>query len=1191
MRRFLVVGCGGSGAVTLAYMMDQLRSDLAAAGIDRIPGGWQFVSIDVPTAPEAGPDGLDNVRDQGGFYFGSGPQGDSYAVLDNALTNQLTAKQSLDEIATWAPRDPSSVTVPIGSGAGQYRSLGRMITLSKAGGIRDTLQRAWDQLSTVETASQMSSLNVPGGGSFEQGESPIVLVVSSMAGGAGASMALDVCRLLTLIPGLDPRLMGVFMVAPDIFDGLGKSATTGVRANALAMLGEIVASQLGSAREHDVEILRALGQQHGAGEKVPFARVFPVGRKVGVEGAPFGDGSQKAIYRGLARGLAGMMMSGAATRQFVQYDLTNGAGLPGQRENIGWGGQWDNLPWGTYGFSSLSMGRDRYAEYSAQRLARSAVDRLLDGHRSPGSPVSDEDQVNSILDGQWNSLLAAIGLPIAHADARGAQMGVGAWLTSVVLPSTDANRMAGQTVELELRGHLPSGSGLVAGQWVPEIRQALGRRRQALTSSAEQHAVAHAYVWHKGLVDRIEGTVGRSIAQLGLPYATALVSRLLTYCKDSVRTGAEDLSRRAPEDITAQTADATQVLTNLKGSIESDAEILDRIVADCRDNVYRQLYASLSGKVAEVIAALVPEVLQPLLDALNEEQTALRRARNKPASDVGLARLATDQYGAWPANKADRVPKRFAEANNEVMLTPSADFMDQYRGDLPLAVTASETGTPPFAAAVEQAVASVVTGLWTTVDGTRAPGEDHSLVERTAAWRSRAFPIDPNTREALVPSSARYDVHVRPVELLDRARKFVGRTGESFDRFCRVSLREYIEDHTVPAYAIEERRERLQRKFTEALSLARPLASVNQQALEALHPGQQVEYRYKFTSVPFLNLPVADTLSQVLQKDPMIDHETEGEFARLLSDEDRLTRIDIFGSYPNYSPLAYDSVLGPAAKQWADSTPAQQESFWRWRRSRPLAASLPMHRDERRAMTAGWFLGLAIGQVRLPAAPYDEPVRVWDAGIGDWVDFPNPLLTPPSRFTVSNDWLPAVLESVLLAMAQSHEPPVMHSMLPYRALRAVYDSSAEDPVSGIHEVSAKARLTAWLRTGVPVTGWQSQVENTGPDVSVSERAGNAVAWLSKIRDLVGEHYMEPGQDGAPGGGALSVVGLREHASQTPIFRDIAPDVYWATGELIALTEECKARAERPEQPNHAPVHAAAPTAMAHALVLPDAGQF
>ncbi len=205
MRRFLVVGCGGSGAVTLSYMMDQLRSDLAAAGIEKIPAGWQFVSLDVPTAPETGPDGLNNVRDQGGTYFGSGPQGDSYAVLDNALSNQLVARQQLSSIATWAPRDPRNVPVPIGSGAGQFRALGRMITLSKTTGISEVLQRAWDTLFTVATETEMRALDVPGGGSFDPGESPIVLVVSSMAGGAGASMALDVCRLLTLVPRLDPR--------------------------------------------------------------------------------------------------------------------------------------------------------------------------------------------------------------------------------------------------------------------------------------------------------------------------------------------------------------------------------------------------------------------------------------------------------------------------------------------------------------------------------------------------------------------------------------------------------------------------------------------------------------------------------------------------------------------------------------------------------------------------------------------------------------------------------------------------------------------------------------------------------------------------------------------------------------------------------------------------------------------------
>ena len=54
MRRFLVVGCGGSGGATLAYMMDQLRSELLAAGVYSLPMGWQFVHIDVPSGAETG---------------------------------------------------------------------------------------------------------------------------------------------------------------------------------------------------------------------------------------------------------------------------------------------------------------------------------------------------------------------------------------------------------------------------------------------------------------------------------------------------------------------------------------------------------------------------------------------------------------------------------------------------------------------------------------------------------------------------------------------------------------------------------------------------------------------------------------------------------------------------------------------------------------------------------------------------------------------------------------------------------------------------------------------------------------------------------------------------------------------------------------------------------------------------------
>ncbi|OOK64200.1 hypothetical protein BZL30_9181 [Mycobacterium kansasii] len=131
MRRFLIVGCGGSGGATLAYMMDQLRSELHAAGIESLLPGWQFVVIDVPSGAEDGPEGLSNVPAQGGTYIGCArrqqlrdPGRGAFA----APGRQCCAGYHRHLGA--AP--PEEVTNPISTGAGQYRAIGRMIVLSKA---------------------------------------------------------------------------------------------------------------------------------------------------------------------------------------------------------------------------------------------------------------------------------------------------------------------------------------------------------------------------------------------------------------------------------------------------------------------------------------------------------------------------------------------------------------------------------------------------------------------------------------------------------------------------------------------------------------------------------------------------------------------------------------------------------------------------------------------------------------------------------------------------------------------------------------------------------------------------------------------------------------------------------------------------------------------------------------------------
>ena len=226
--------------------------------------------------------------------------------------------------------------------------------------------------------------------------------------------------------------------------------------------------------------------------------------------------------------------------------------------------------------------------------------------------------------------------------------------------------------------------------------------------------------------------------------------------------------------------------------------------------------------------------------------------------------------------------------------------------------------------------------------------------------------------------------------------------------------------------------------------------------------------------------------------------------------------------------------------------------------------------DERRTMVAGWLLGHVVGRIRIPPAPYNKPVQVFDAGRREWVDFPHPLLTPPHRFEAPYDWLPAVLEAVLIAVARSHEAPVMASLRPYRVLRHIYDSSAEKKAGGIlsRDIAGRRAATDWL-SGVRSGEGPSAVAGVTSESSVDERAKLSTGWLTEIRTLAGTHYMAQGEESedpatAPGGGVFSQVKTREQASRTPLFRDIAADVFWATGQLTTLIEECREQAQRPQ---------------------------
>ncbi|MCQ9386252.1 tubulin-like doman-containing protein [Brevibacterium moorei] len=1160
MFKFLVVGCGGSGGETLARLMDHLKSELLPYGFDSLPAGWQFVHVDVPVAADTKIKGIGNVADQGGRYIGTAPSSGSYPVLDNAVTQKLMRTGDLADFVTWAPRDPRKVTVPLVTGAGQMRAVGRIITLNRSQEVFKGLQYAIDQLNTDEATSQMQEVaaKLPGAGSFDPASPTMVFVVSSMAGGAGASMALDVCRLLAQTNGVLSSQTGVFMYTSDIFpDNL-----SGVKPNALGMLGEIVAAQTTAAEPHDVRTLEALGQHVNSTGQPPFARVFPVSKYQGLERARFGDGSQTGLYRGLARGLAALMVSGRASGNFQAFYLGNpSSDTAANGTYLGWGAKnRQDLSWGTFGFGRLSLGRDRYRHYAAQRMARTAVDRLREGHLQAGNQQGSTEQLRALVESQWDYFLREMGLPDRQQATTPA--GLVTWLRSSI-GQVQTNAWSQEVVQTSgFEANMAPATGMPGNQWLAVMAGHMQRTGPDMGQRTDRVVYRWAFDWAHTFERRLAGAVETSVSTFGLPYARELLRQLESYLSGTVVPQLSSLSQAPrptlntlPQQINQQVGAMGSQTLNTNGLIEQNlVRIVHAGVAQLGEIV-------ASGYLQQILAAVPNEVLSHLGRAVERAIESLDVGVRESAQKVGMSTVETDIYAAWPSDDDKQVPERFATAHNEVLLTPAAEFDGLYTEHLPRSIPDVPQGQ---VVALENAktltAGYVISGRWKTAEGAKAPG---GLLGVSSDWQPAVLPLNPHTGERLTPKVPAYELHIGPAELRQRALKFINRPNEVFDDYCSLSLENYVlGNDSVSPVEVDRRRSDLRSKFRQTLTRALPLGSVHPDVVSQVHTDKSVDYRYTFSAVPFgSDQALADDLQKALADKSSVSRETEEIFSNAVAsgqDASGITHIDVFGSFGNLSPLVFDGILQPVSTAWSQaSSPGLRREFWEFRRARPLPASLPMADAERCAMIAGWYVAQLTGQLQIPdQRNLNRPVQIYDRETGQWLSFPNPLLTPPAEFVgQSFDWLPAVLESVLLAISNAHQTPVLSSLKPYRVLRGIFDNTPEEPRSGLLTLAARDQLADWLRTGETPSGMPSRAQAP----TLEERYRNAGQFLETVQGFAAGKL----DQGHPGGAVVAVAN-RAQGALTPIFCDLVPDIVQVTQGLLGVLEEAKANAEAAE---------------------------
>jgi hypothetical protein len=1139
VKKFLVVGCGGSGGATLTFIMDQLRADLKAHGIDELPAVWQFLHIDVnPSPPKT--KGLGSVRDLGGHYLSVSSPGNTFPLVEHKVHQSLQAHSALPSLLGWAPapKHPAAAQVPVTTGAGQYRAVGRMLTLTDMGDIKATLDQIVAKMQAPDAWGDLRTKH-PDPGDFEEAIVPIV--IASMAGGSGASMFLDVSRMLGRISNINRNELGIFLFTADVFAYLPEGSRTGVDGNALGALGEIIAAQTRASDAVDTELYTAIGFAPEATDVPAFARVFPIGSSIGGDGAKFGDGSADGVFRGLGRALAATIGSHDASTQYTQSKIENPTPPPIDRNPLGWGTDPGVFPWGSFGYASLSLGRDRYSEYAAQRLARNAFDGLQRGHVRVDSSLPETEQINAILDSQFGTILAALKFPQPGEDTR-------SWFVAKALTEDTLNPESQLAISDAIQLLSSTGAGQAEG-WVQAVREGVGPLQRGTGERIDRAVEVWANSWATALEEEIRLEFRKAMAQVSIPYALQMVRRLRGHLDPVI----ERLRGATPvaEPLAMDPDIATRAAALKKTVIGAGHALAEMISLGFLNSAKRAMVLRGAALAGDVLAAYSSDVLGALERAAEEALAALNTAQQATVNQAGLAQLVTTSYPEWPREGAP-VPARFDHADNEVLLTTAADFPSRFEAD----VLASVPNAGVYDSALSKLVGEIKSGQWESTGAVRG---DFPVVIPTSTWRPACLPRDPMTGEGLPKNLPAYSLAVRTPELLERSRENLRRPGPFAD-YSSQTIERYLNQEGLTPEEKERRATEFANKFNEAMVLARPLVGVSPSMIQQIH-GTSILYEYSFSTIPIASEgAVATKIRAALQANATLDSSTEQRFTNSLQGTGQQNRIAIFGSYPKYSPLVYSSLLDQIQSRWAASSPQARQSLWQWKRTRPLPGSLAMGADEQRAMIEGWFIGRLIGSVSVPTDRQStDPVQIWDSARNDWASFPNPLMTPPRNFRGVDDWLPALLESHTLGIVYCNNDVNLTALRPYVALRGISDDSTGDPQVGYGDTSGDRLLADWFDTGRGPSGQPSQVGNLAGAESMTrdQRIDGALAWFEAVSDHVKKDYLTDGS----GVGILSTRRVRvndvNELGRMPMFGEIAELVLSVVEGLIEKTDRAK----------------------------------
>ena len=1098
--KMLIIGLGGSGGKTLRFLKRDLRRWIAQPGrkdpdqvwTGGIPEGWQFLHIDTPTEPDGLEAGGEPLTER--EYVGLVGEGVSLHSVMNKLDNVPGGEVDL---ASWRV-DPYRTKVPLGIGAGQFRAVGRTVGLAYSDVIRERLDSAVARLRASDAQPQLNRLyeHVHGESAGGNSGDPQAIVISSLAGGTGAGLLLDVFDILYSVHGpFRENTLGLFYT-PDAFTTAANQG--GLSPNSLAAISEVVngawwngtgASENAGADEllEDVPGKRSLITKHIARTSRPLqASGAYCNYLIGGTNA---EGNDASMDNGLFAMVGGALLSWLTDVKsgFVSYEIANWQSnalrnMPDTSirllVNRGKMGESGPPMFSALGFARVSVGTDYLRRYAAQMIAKEAATHLREAHDrgDRGQRIKEQGVVNPkrivelLVEDERERFEYCMDLFDRHDPDRGQPFDLATRVSQDLLPpeavatfEEQTNRILGEVQDLTLN----------ADGWAAELEPYLQDARAELEVQARRGLSRMVDGWVRRAVEVIPRAVEAEAGEHGILVAHGLVGALRRAIMDPNDGAVARLARQAP-DSRAYASVPTMVehvREQLRMNIGDGKAGLSNVqVGEAIRGAMAYAWGAVEGELADraeqLLTSFASGLLRPLEDALTQGSTGMASTEK--------------ELGAFPDYGPGTPPQALLPPESEFTVIEPREFFEEFQRLMAATYADRTAGGSGMLDAWRDVRRDVACGASIRQQLVDAPGDAEmtrelrglAMLQFDAEWRP-GYEVLGGSPTASSAQSARITARVTPTEFEKRADHWLGRRGFPFQQFLDQDLRSYTKadnpaDDDVHPYP--ERQSRVLAKIDQAVAAAAPLVQIDETLKSVVHPDMgegSAGYRITLSTLPFRLHPLEERIKERMKSTVYADRTDQKQFEKTLTQDSDLRYIDVISTLasPIY-PWLIPSLMMPIAEEWNEGNPAHSV-FWNLRRARPVREFIPAPQAHIRAMLRGWFTAEALGLLTFEG----QRARIVHDADGDSpriVGFPSPTLEP-AEDDLEWDRVVTLLESLALVMPEVARTTSLDPFRPYVALRDLGMSEpTQDRVLAYRSLNPVLR--AWIATGEVASG-------------------------------------------------------------------------------------------------------------------------